>query len=190
MAYNRLLSLFFISVLLFSCTTETNENEKESTEISNNNNNTVITGNAYVVTRELDKNEDVIAEFNLLNESLGKYYIVNYNPDLHKESQVLLAQKPLEKKLFDDGNYIIVQHTVNDYAKWEKKFLLFESTRNSFEIETIGIVAYHNEPNNVMVISSYTNFGLVSEYGRMITEAKAMEDAGVTSSPEILLMTK
>jgi hypothetical protein len=193
MIYNKLFSIFFIALMFFSCANDADKDD--SSEVTNheeitNNNVSEIKGNTYVITQDLNNNEDIIAEFDLLNGPLGKYFIVEYNSEIHKESQVLLAQSPLKKNSFDDGNYIFVQHAVNNFEEWEKNFLLFEGTRKAFNIEVISVVYYYNDPNNVIVIASYKDFSQVSEYGQMITGAKAMSDAGVVSTPEILLMTK
>lgn len=191
MVYNKLALFFFIAALLFSCAGEKNtDTEKESNEVSVNNPNTEIEGNTYVITKKLSDNEEVIAEFELLNEALGKYFIVKYNPAIHQTSQVMLAKQPLTKSLFINKNYIFIQHDVANYDEWEKKFLLFEGTRKAFKIKVISVLTYHNDPNNVTVMASYTDLPSVTKYGQLILGSETMDHAGVTSTPQILLMTK
>ena len=191
MAYSKLISIFFITLVLFSCAGEKKEStEQETPLVEEAIIQPDIKGNAYVISREENSEEDVIAEFDLINESLGKYFIVHYDPALHKESQAILAHKPLEKSSFEDGDYIIVQHNVNDYAKWEEKFLIFEATRAGMNIEVISVLSQYTNPNDVMIVAYYSDFQMVTEYGKMISSSKAMEDAGVVSDPKILLLTK
>lgn len=193
MAYNKLMFIFFVAIFFFSCASETNkEIEEKSNEVSISNSNAEIEGNTYVITTNLshNKGEEVIAEFELLDESLGKNFIVKYNPAIHQVSQVMQTKLPLTKDLFNSKNYIFIQHDVSSYVEWEKKFLLFDGTRKAFNIKVISVLTYHNDPNNVTVIASYSDLPSVTKYGQLILGSETMDHAGVTSVPKILLMTK
>ena len=113
-----------------------------------------------------------------------------YNYDLHQKDDVLMAQKPLNSELFNDEKYVLIQHSVADFSAWYSKFLTFEGLRESYQMDIKCVLTHYNDPNNVMVIASYKNIVKVNEYGVLITDGKVMENAGVISKPEILLMSK
>jgi len=211
MVYSKLTIIIFLILMLFSCKSETKEAAIEESTNETTNESTIILdskieGNAYVLTKDINKKDEIVSEFEFLDKSfdkssdnslgkplgksLGKYYLVVYNPEIHKKSQVLISKELLGKDTFNDKNYIFIQHKVKEYADWEKKFLTYERTRNSFKIEVKSILTYYKDPNNVTVIASFSDLNLVVNYGKMLLDTESMNKAGVISSPKILLFSK
>jgi heme-degrading monooxygenase HmoA len=82
--------------------------------------------------------------------------------------------------------YLIVQHTVADYAKWKTVFDEHGATRKSRGSKGAQILRGADNPNELCVVIEWDSVQNAQSFSESDTLREAMERAGITSSPEIL----
>ncbi|MFN2188465.1 MAG: cyclase [Candidatus Promineifilaceae bacterium] len=81
--------------------------------------------------------------------------------------------------------YQLIQHTVADYAKWKLVFDEQISVRNSYGSKGTQVMRGSDDPNAVAVLIEWDSTQNAQKFADSDTLRKAMERAGVTSTPSI-----
>ena len=82
--------------------------------------------------------------------------------------------------------YQLVQHTVADYSKWKTVFDEHGATRKARGSTGAQVYRGADNLNAICVLIEWDNVQNAQEFSESDTLRKAMEKAGVTSTPEIL----
>ena len=86
--------------------------------------------------------------------------------------------------------YLLVQHTVADYAKWKIMFDEHIATRKSFGSRGAQVMRSADNPNAVTVLMEWDSTQNAQKFADSDTLRKAMERAGVNSTPSILYFNR
>ncbi len=82
---------------------------------------------------------------------------------------------------------MLVRHTVADFASWKKVFDEMHDTRVSHGFTGHEVLQEAGNPNSVMIINHAKSAEGCIAYGQSPNLKSAMQRAGVTSAPEIVL---
>lgn len=100
-------------------------------------------------------------------------------------SQLVLPSAPISRKE-NDMSYIIVKHTVKDYAVWKKAFNQHGATRKAAGSKGAQVLRNEANPNEVVVPMEWTSTDAAKKFATSDDRRKVMEGAGVISAPEII----
>jgi quinol monooxygenase YgiN len=85
-----------------------------------------------------------------------------------------------------DMSYMIVKHTVKDYAVWKKAFDQHATTRKTAGSKGAQVLRNEVNPNEVVVFMEWTSTDAAKKFATSDDLRKVMESAGVISAPEII----
>ncbi len=84
--------------------------------------------------------------------------------------------------------YMFVRHSVQDYEAWKSVFDSVGDLRRSNGEQSYRIMRQDNGSTNVVALFEWDNLDNARAYAASPELKEAMEQAGVTSKPEILFL--
>ena len=87
------------------------------------------------------------------------------------------------------ANIMIVRHKVKDFAKFKESYDAHDSLRLASGIHSYVIGRGVDDPNMIMVATKFDDLEKAKEFSKSDHLKKAMEKAGVTGKPNIVLTT-
>jgi heme-degrading monooxygenase HmoA len=81
--------------------------------------------------------------------------------------------------------YLLVQHTVADYAKWKPVFDQHDRMRRAGGGGDYELFRGVNNPNEVTILFEWDSLEGAQQFAQSEELRKAMERAGVVSRPEV-----
>lgn len=84
----------------------------------------------------------------------------------------------------------IVRHRVTDYEAWRAAFDAFELIRKAGGELSATVVQVEADPRDVVVIETWSSLGAARSFIGSPELASAMENAGVTTPPEVIFGTE
>lgn len=86
--------------------------------------------------------------------------------------------------------YVLVRHTVTDYAKWKPLFDQHGEIRQQFGIKGGNLFRVTNSPNEVVILFEIEDPDQARAFMQSDDLRDTMQRAGVTGSPEVLFLEK
>lgn len=83
---------------------------------------------------------------------------------------------------------LFVHHAVEDYTQWRRVFDSASTTRRSFGMTGERVFHASSSPNEIVIISDWPTAEKARAYGQSPELKKAMQNAGVISQPEVLIL--
>jgi heme-degrading monooxygenase HmoA len=83
---------------------------------------------------------------------------------------------------------LIVHHQVQDYAKWRVVYDSADSIRRSYGETGARVFHTHNNSNEIVIITDWPSADQARAYSQSPELKEAMQKAGVTSQPEVLIL--
>ena len=83
---------------------------------------------------------------------------------------------------------LLVHHKVEDYAAWRRVYDELDGLRRSFGMTESRVFQTFNNPNELVIISDWPSPEKARAYGQSPDLKQAMQKAGVSSQPEILIL--
>lgn len=78
-----------------------------------------------------------------------------------------------------------VRHKVADFNNWKKVYDDMHSHRQEFGCTGEFVFRQNEDPNDVLIITDWSNKDQAMKYGQSPILKEAMKNAGVLSAPEI-----
>ena len=82
-------------------------------------------------------------------------------------------------------SYIMIQHTVANYAKWKREVKSFASFRKASGEKSLYVCRGSKSPNDLLVWCEWDTAVQLKKFLKSAELRKAMAEAGVISKPEV-----
>ncbi len=83
---------------------------------------------------------------------------------------------------------IVVRHKVKDFGKWKAAYDTFDAFHKANGVKSAQVLANVDNPNEILVISEFTNVAAARKFGQLDELRKLMEQAGVADKPDIYIV--
>jgi heme-degrading monooxygenase HmoA len=83
---------------------------------------------------------------------------------------------------------LLVHHKVEDYATWRRVYDELDGLRQSFGMTGSKVFHTSSNPNEIVILTDWPSAEKARAYGQSPDLKQAMQRAGVTSQPEILIL--
>lgn len=86
--------------------------------------------------------------------------------------------------------YLLIQHSIQDYAKWKPVFDEHESTRRASGCKATRLLRSEDNPNETVVLLEYDSLDKARRFAESKDLREAMRRAGVVGEPEIRFVSE
>jgi heme-degrading monooxygenase HmoA len=86
--------------------------------------------------------------------------------------------------------YLIVHHTVEDYAAWKLVFDGHASSRKEHGSKGAQVLRSAQNPNEIVIITEWDNLHDARAFASSPGLREAMQNAGVVGRPEVLFLNE
>lgn len=86
--------------------------------------------------------------------------------------------------------YVLVRHTVTDYATWKPLFDQHDKTRKQYGIKGSDLFRVANSPNELVILFEIEDPDQARAFMQSADLRETMQRAGVTGTPEVLVLEK
>jgi len=87
-------------------------------------------------------------------------------------------------------SYLIVRHTIEDYAKWKAVFDEHATARREFDEQGGMLLRGADNPNEIVAITQWKEMASARAFAQSPSLREAMARAGVTSAPTLYFLEK
>jgi heme-degrading monooxygenase HmoA len=87
-------------------------------------------------------------------------------------------------------SYVMIRHTVANYAKWKRAVLAFRMFRKASGEKSFYVCRSSKNPNDLTVFCGWETTARMKKFIKSPELRKAMKAAGVTSKPQISFFSK
>jgi uncharacterized protein (DUF1330 family) len=81
--------------------------------------------------------------------------------------------------------YVIVQHKVQDYAKWKPMYDEHQSTRKTYGIRCEQLFRSADDPNDLTILFEVSDLKKAREFTQSDDLKRVMQQAGVMGTPNL-----
>jgi heme-degrading monooxygenase HmoA len=86
--------------------------------------------------------------------------------------------------------YMIVQHKVEDYARWKALYDEHGATRKAAGCQGTTVFRTAEDPNNVVVLLEWDDLANARQFSQSDDLRETMQEAGVMDMPDLYFLNK